>query len=158
MVTTYPPLYSLSVADLMSSDVVVIPREMSLRGAARLLSRAAISGAPVVDADGRCVGVLSSTDFMHVLDGGPRSARVPSPCFCSEWQSVNVEALPTENVATYMTPDPVTVTPAVLVRDLARALRDAHVHRAIVVDERGRPIGVVTSTDVLAAVARSPDE
>jgi CBS-domain-containing membrane protein len=30
---------------------------------------------------------------------------------------------------------------------------DAPIHRVLVVDERGRPVGIVSSTDVLAAVA-----
>jgi len=30
---------------------------------------------------------------------------------------------------------------------------DAHIHRVIVVDEQQRPVGVVSSTDILSAVA-----
>jgi predicted transcriptional regulator len=32
---------------------------------------------------------------------------------------------------------------------------DAHIHRVLVVDDQNRPCGIVTSTDVLAAVARA---
>jgi CBS-domain-containing membrane protein len=35
---------------------------------------------------------------------------------------------------------------------------DGHIHRIIVVDEERRPIGVVASTDLLAAVAYAEDE
>ena len=59
---------SLTASDLMSRAVLVIPHEMSLRGAARLLSRTHLSGAPVVDCDGHCVGVLSTTDFMRFIE------------------------------------------------------------------------------------------
>jgi CBS domain-containing protein len=52
-----------------------------------------------------------------------------------------------------MTPDPVTAQPATSIRVLARMMIDAHIHRIIVVDEGRRPIGVVSSTDVLAALA-----
>jgi predicted transcriptional regulator len=37
--------------------------------------------------------------------------------------------------------------------DLARMMIDAHIHRLIVVDDAGRPAGVVSSTDLLAALA-----
>jgi CBS domain-containing protein len=37
---------------------------MSLRAAAQLLMHDRISGAPVVDDAGRCIGVLSSSDFV----------------------------------------------------------------------------------------------
>ena len=43
------PLACLTAADLMSRDLVLVPQEMSLQGAAHLLSRSHVSGAPVVD-------------------------------------------------------------------------------------------------------------
>jgi predicted transcriptional regulator len=52
-----------------------------------------------------------------------------------------------------MAPDS-TVEAEALLSALARAVVDAHVPRLIVVDERHRPIGTVSSLDVLAALAR----
>lgn len=37
--------------------------------------------------------------------------------------------------------------------ELARMMTDAHLHRLVVVDAQGRPVGIVSSTDVLAALA-----
>lgn len=64
MTTALTDLFALTAADVMSRDLVVIPREMSLEGAARMLSRSGVTGAPVIDSEGRCIGVLSATDFM----------------------------------------------------------------------------------------------
>jgi CBS domain-containing protein len=72
----------------------------------------------------------------------------------ADWQVMNVEQLPTENVGRFMTPDPVTVTIDTPLPKLAQKMVDAHVHRVIVVDRRNRPVGIVSSTDILAAVAR----
>jgi CBS domain-containing protein len=52
-----------------------------------------------------------------------------------------------------MTPNPVTVAPSTPIGDLAGRMVEHHIHRVIVVDEADRPIGVVSSTDVLNAVA-----
>ena len=52
-----------------------------------------------------------------------------------------------------MTPDPVTVKPETSILALARMMVDAHIHRVIVVDKERRPIGIVSSTDLLAALA-----
>jgi predicted transcriptional regulator len=68
MVTANKSLMSLCAADIMSRNIVMIPREMSLQGAARMLSRASVTGAPIVDDKGRCIGVLSATDFMHSIE------------------------------------------------------------------------------------------
>jgi CBS domain-containing protein len=34
---------------------------------------------------------------------------------------------------------------------------DAHIHRIVVTDDDRSPVGIVTSTDILGAVARSTD-
>jgi CBS domain-containing protein len=52
-----------------------------------------------------------------------------------------------------MTPDPVMAAPTTGIRELARTMLDAHVHRVIIVNEVEQPIGIVSSMDVLAAVA-----
>lgn len=39
------------------------------------------------------------------------------------------------------------------IRELARQMIDAHIHRIIVVDDENRPLGIVSSTDLLAALA-----
>jgi CBS domain-containing protein len=146
----------LTAADLMSTAVVAIPRAMSLRGAAHLLSQASISGAPVVDDGGRCIGVISATDFVSWAEKGDRARHGPrEECWCphSAWEIGNIDQVPTDEVGQYMTLDPVTVPPGISLVAIARMMTDAHIHRVIVVDAQGRPIGVVSSTDILATVA-----
>src|SRR5438105_6237492 len=115
MSTPSKQLQNLTASNLMSQAVVVIPREMTLRGAARLFSRTRVTGAPVVDCEGHCVGVLSSTDFMHFVEqnenSGPRHD-LPRQEFYSASQLVDPEALPFDQVAAYMTADPVTACAA----------------------------------------------
>jgi len=157
MVTLEKPFLSLTAADLMSRTVIMVPQDMSLRAAAHLLSQHRVSGAPVVDARGRCTGVLSSTDFMHFLEN-EELARHPHgqswPAVYSAWQVVDSNALPVDKVSTYMTADPVMTTSATSIGTLAQQMLNAHIHRIVVVDEEQRPIGIVSSTDILAALAQ----
>jgi predicted transcriptional regulator len=153
MVATLRPLLSRTADDLMSQPVLLIPREMSLTGAAHLLTQANVSGAPVVDDEGRCVGVLSTTDFMHLAEKDklpPHAEQKP----VYSWQIVDSECDPQESVENFMNRDPVTVTQDTHVGDIARKMIDAHIHRVFVVDDRNHPIGVVSSTDILGAVAQ----
>ena len=154
---TTKPLPALTAADVMSHHVMAIPQQTSLRAAAHQLVQARVSGAPVIDERGRCVGVLSTTDLARWLDRGEQAARRPAAarCFCSEWEVIDPEGLPHDPVSRYMTADPVTATAGTRLGELARRMIDAHVHRIIIADDEGRPIGIVSSTDVLAAVARS---
>ena len=161
MRTALKPLQQLTAADLMSTDVTAIPQHMSLRGAAHLLARFEISGAPVVDEQGRCVGVLSATDFVNWTDKGERAVRRDRNETCvaahSAWQMLEEKDLPVDEVHHYMTPDPVTITPLTPIGESARKMRDAHIHRLIVTDKEGKPVGVVSSTDLMAAMAGTDD-
>jgi len=157
MLTSAKSLSAMTARELMSHEVIAVPQHMSLQGAARLLAESQISGAPVIDEEGRCVGVLSSNDFLRWARGNHHAEKVQceSVTVCSDWQMLDVESLPEDEVRTYMTPDPVTVGPETSVLDLARMMLDAHIHRVIVVDKERRPIGIVASTDFVAAVAYS---
>lgn len=107
-----------------------------MREAGRLLLLHQISGLPVVEADGTCVGVLSTTDFLR-------------------WQITNVEQSPTGEVGQYMTLDPATVTADTPLTELAQRMADAHIHRVLVVDRLYRLVGIISSTDVLAGIVRA---
>jgi CBS-domain-containing membrane protein len=145
------PLFTLTAADVMTRDVVSIPTKLSVRGAAHRLLRAQISGAPVVDPDGRCVGVLSAIDLMRWVEEGPPP---PPAAGASPWQLGALADVPVQTVADHMTADLVTATPDMSLGELARRMLDARVHRMVVLDEEGRPVGIITSTDLLAVLAR----
>lgn len=161
MLATTDELLGLTAGQLMSRDVIVIPERMTLRGAAAVLRQAGVSGAPVVDAEGRCTGVLSATDFVRRAEGAVPSALLPCPCGQSphsDWEIMDVETVAADEVRACMTRDPVMVGPETGIGELARMMLDAHIHRVIVTDIGGKPIGIVSSTDVLAAVARMSQE
>jgi CBS domain-containing protein len=200
------PLQALTAADLMNPDVIRLPEGMPLRDAARLLLQNQVSGAPVVDAQGKCVGVFSAIDFLRLSQiraDAIRPASPPLPITCSfqakhrtfdgkevtlctlppgvcpiqvkqeepggeklvvcsqphcvlaDWQIVQLEKLPTDEVRRFMTPDPVTARPTTSIRVVARMMIDAHIHRVVVVDEKRRPIGIVSSTNLLSALTFS---
>jgi CBS domain-containing membrane protein len=151
--TATRPFLALTAADLMSTPVRTIPQETSLREAAQLFTQEHISGAPVVDADGRCVGVLSSSDFVSWVskDGNGKVTH-----FIAPWgETIDIDESPDDEIRHYMTTQPIMVAPTMPIGDLAQKMVDAHIHRVLVVGDEGQPHGVVTSTDILAAVARS---
>jgi CBS-domain-containing membrane protein len=155
------PFVRLTADDVMSRPVERIPQNMPIAKAASILSRGQISGAPVVDEAGCCVGILAATDFVHWAENcGPAGVANGGKCTSmgTHGQVVKTEIHPEDEVAWFMTPDPVTAAPSTPIRELAQMMLDAHIHRVIVVDEDRRPIGIVTSTDILAVVARLDEE
>ena len=160
---------ALTARDLMNCEVAIVPLEMGMQAAARSLNQMHVSGAPVVDKQGCCVGVLSSNDFVsccaanrsHCAKHRAETNRglCTSPdCVGSDWQMVDTVASAEGLVRDYMTSDPVTAGPETSIFELARMMVDARVHRLIIVDDQFCPIGIVSTTDIVAAVARSEQE
>lgn len=202
MVTHRKPLFELTAGDLMCRNLVTVRDGMPLRDAAQLLIRSSVHGVPVVDATGRCVGVLSMTDLarwavkpadplapppacsyqerLHGLGGGRKVlCRLPfgtcslqgcqtgpggrTDTVCREpdgvptdWQVVDLDALPADDVRHHMTADPVTVNEGADIRTIARLMMDALIHRVVVTDDQNRPVGVVSGTDLIAALVYAP--
>lgn len=150
--------FNLTAQDLMSREVLTIPQDASLDVATQMLAQAQIGGAPVVDGQGRCVGEFAATALAHrsqLEQRARRTAPAVPGCVCSDWEVVehDRDALPPDAVSWYMKADPVLVQPSTPVGELARMMVEAHAHRLIVAGADGRPTGVVSATDVMAAVA-----
>jgi CBS-domain-containing membrane protein len=155
MMTLNRTLFELTAADLMSRDVVCIPASTSLRNAARMLVEAGVSGAPVLDEEGRCLGVLSQTDLTRFLaqNDAAASAHHEEEVFTADWQVADVDALPGDAVSRYLTRGAITVPSQTPIAELAALMCDARVHRVLIADGRGTVVGIVSSLDVLRAVA-----
>lgn len=136
-------LLTLKVKDAMTRQVVCVEQDQYLSDAARLFVEKGISGAPVVDAHGRCVGVLSAIDYVKreqvLLGKGPDPAA-------------------DDRVADEMSARPRSVRPEQTLLTAARMMCEKHVHRLPVLDRDGKPTGLITSMDIVAALVNAIDE
>jgi CBS domain-containing protein len=119
----------------MQSKVKTLPCETSIAEAVVSLADAHVSGMPVVDGSGRMVGVVSTSDVLMAEAEGPHRRQPYDTA-----------------VQDIMTPRPFTVAPDDDVREAARQMLYADVHR-LFVTEGDRLIGVISTTDVVRAVA-----
>jgi CBS domain-containing protein len=60
--------------DIMTTDVITVDPDMTVQDLAKLLAERGISGAPVVDASGRLVGIVSEGDLCTALKSALRAA------------------------------------------------------------------------------------
>ena len=128
--------------DVMSSPAVTLHPDRSARDAAKVLSANGFTAAPVVDGNGRLLGMVTAADLL-----GDRVRRGSQP---------SAELLASTSAATVgqaMTRPDTGVTPDTDVRDVARMMLAEHVHSIPVVDAMG-VIGVLTRRDLLKPVAR----
>jgi CBS domain-containing protein len=77
-------------------------------------------------------------------------------CFLAPWgELINIDDAPENEIRCYMTAPVIAVGPGTSIGELAQKMVDAHIHRVLVVVEQDRPRGIVTSMDILAAVAQA---
>ncbi len=129
----------MTVAELMQHNVRTVGSDASIAEVVLSLADAHVSGLPVVDGGGRLIGVVSSSDVLTA------EAEVESA-------DARRELLENTMVREIMTPRPFTVAPTDDVREAARQMLYADVHR-LFVTEGDQVIGVISTTDIVRAVA-----
>ncbi len=150
---------TVTVADIMTTDPIVVQSETPLSQAIQILAERRISGLPVVDQSGKLVGVISETDLMWQETG------VRSPAFITILDSVIFLENPAKHeeelhkalgqtVGEVMTKKAiVTITADRSLQEAAQLMRDRNVHRLPVVDAAGQVVGIVTRGDIIRHMA-----
>jgi CBS domain-containing protein len=137
------------VRELMATTVASVDAQSSLAEAVRLLAARRVSALPVVDEVGRVVGILSEADVLRLqIVQDPRAHLAPtSPP--EPWPAT---------VSAVMTPDPVTAPAGSDVSLVALTMADTGWKSLPVVDDHHRLVGMVSRSDVIAALSTSDEE
>lgn len=139
---TLEPSAIPTVGELMTPDPIVIDESATLDDAVRMLEENEITGLPVVDRDGVLVGVISHTDIVR--------ARAVAHLW-HRWPGLRVRHL--------MHAPALTADRDMNMEEAAQLMERAHVHRLVVVgDDQLTPIGVISTTDVVRALAHRPTD
>lgn len=127
-----------TVRDAMTKGTINIAADAPPDEAARLLDTHHISGLPVVDRDGRLVGVLSQTDLLR--------ARVIDHLWAT---------LPGLAVRHLMSTPAVTVSEDLPLDEAASLMEVRRIHRLVVVADDGcTPVGMLSVSDLIHELAR----
>lgn len=128
------------VSRYMTTGVAAVTADSSLSEVARCLAERRISGVPVIRSAGTIAGVVTRSDLLHagqfeaVERGGARALRLP------ERRAIELVTRP-----------PHVCSPETTLRDAARELVRHRIHRLFVVED-DRPVGVISTLDLVAAV------
>lgn len=133
--------------DLMREWRVTLPPGMSVTAAAGLLAAVGADAAPVVDSNGRCVGLFTASDYRRWL-----TVEAPVTDVFSAWQMV----APGDKVRDHMTRRFGIATPEVGISELLLRLRATADPFLVVLDQEERPVGLVCGLDILVAEANAP--
>lgn len=141
------------VRDVMTGDVVAVGPDTTFKHIAELLITHGISAVPVVDDQGRPIGVVSEADLLPKQEYAP-GRRGPLRVRLDPVHRAKVEATRAREL---MTQAPIAVRPGTSVAAAARHLLHQHVKRLLVVDDQGRLVGVVSRRDLLRGFLRGDD-
>lgn len=159
--------------DLMHTELIRLDADASLTSAVETLNDAGVSGAPVVDASERLVGVFTLRDAARgeVEAGGSYGQREVSAPAVPDWDEDDLdEGERIERVVSmrddygpgntgvacvgdWMNPNVLSVTPDAELREVCRVMADERIHRVFVVEGR-KLVGVISALDVVAHVAQ----
>jgi len=141
-------LNTLKAADLMSKPVQTIDQEMELVKAAAMLAEKNNSGAPVVDHDGKVVGVVSEKDFLKEMGFGATPSFMQIANHCLNDKSCMIGKLRQRTVADIMTKPAITAGPEFTVGEISALFAEKKINRLPIISTDGQPIGIVTRTDL----------
>jgi CBS domain-containing protein len=130
-----PSLDAVRVRDYMATQLMTFSPDTEVMSAVHQLVNSGHSGAPVVDAQGRLIGMLSEKDCLNIAMVAAQDTCVAGP------------------VSQYMSRDVRTVGSDLSITQLATLfLNNSHFRRYPVVDE-GKLVGQISRTDVLRAIS-----
>jgi CBS domain-containing protein len=145
----------MNVATLMSTNIVSVLPSTTLADAVRIMLAQRVSGLPVLEGDGRLVGMITEGDLLRrtELESEGKQPSWLKAFLTPSRVAADYVATHGRHVSEVMTPNPIHVTPATDLAEVARLMLHKHVKRLPVV-EAGRMVGIVSRSDVLRALAR----
>ena len=161
-------LTHVTAKDMMQAKVLTLAVDASVLEAIEVFEDEKISGAPVVDAGGNLVGVLSLHDIArkeHVLRGrlvtdrtddltGDEEGSDRAPWDVEQYgrDDYSREVLGDERVADWMNPKVITLPPEASLKEVCRTMAGESIHR-VVVTEGARVVGIISTLDIVRLLA-----
>lgn len=148
----------LCAADIMQREVVSVRASDTVEEVERILADAGVSGVPVLAADGKVLGVLSTSDLVERYANREDPAGMPLTSVDDDGNDITLEPGTRDalrlTAADMMTPEAETIAPDTNLREVARRMVDGGIHRLLVVED-GRLAGILSTIDILRALADS---
>ena len=144
------------VTDLMTTRVVFVPPELSLKDAATVLVENGISGVPVVSG-GAVVGVLSEADIVEEEQGAPAGRKRWLGWVVGNERDTFDARLAALTAGDAMSAPAITIEPWRPASTAATLMTRGRIKRLPVV-QNGKLVGIVTRSDLVRAFARGDEE
>jgi CBS-domain-containing membrane protein len=141
------------VREVMTQDVVTVDEHAAFKEVARLLTERRVSALPVLDGEGRVVGIVSEADLLlkEEFPERPPEARL----FQGRRRRDTRAKAAGGTAAELMTSPAITIGPDASVAEAARLLHRHQIKRLPVLDPAGPLLGIVSRADLLTVFLRA---
>jgi CBS domain-containing protein len=148
---------SVTVKDVMTTRVVSVGKDASFREMAVALREHRVSAFPVVDGDGKVIGVVSEADMLakEALGSEPQGMPGMITGLLRHKEHAKARGITAGDL---MSSPPVTVTPEDTLEHAAKLMYTRKVKRLPVVDSGAHLVGIISRADVLSVFDRSDEE
>ena len=157
-----------TATDIMQRHVVTLGPQDTVHDAMLVLTEHHVSGLPIVDPHNHCIGVLSTSDVLALVEDEAESATAPESDRLRSWfnpetmkweyyslSSAHLDEYGSLLIKDVMTRDPVTVRPQTPTAEVAQTMEEHGIHRVFVVDEEKKLHGVISAFDFVRLAAQS---
>ncbi len=150
-----------TVAEVMTPDPAVVKADDSLQTAIALLVEKKISALPVVDAQGKLVGIISDSDLTWQetgVDTPPYIMLLDSVIYLQNPAKHDAEIHKAlgQTVGEVMSKKVYTIHPEKIVREAAHLMHEKHVGRLpVIAQDSEKVIGIITQGDIIRAMAQA---
>jgi CBS domain-containing protein len=141
----------MKAGDVMTTGAATVHAHASLAEAARILIENRISGLPVVDADGKLVGIVTEHDFLRREHG--KRPRWLDVLLADNAGQITARELNERRVEDVMSRNPVSVGPETPI-EVIYQLMEGHKVKRIPVVTKGKVVGIVSRANLLQAMMR----
>lgn len=151
----------LKAKDIMTKDVVTVSPDTTVEELGRLFIEKGISGAPVVDADGRLFGIVTENDLIS------KNSRLHIPTILRLFDAyiplgtskleTEIKRMTASTVGEVCTRKVVTINEETLIDEIATIMNDKRIHLLPVLKD-GRVVGIVGKKDLIKGIAGEASE
>jgi CBS-domain-containing membrane protein len=144
----------MKARDVMVAPVITATPQASIKSVAETFLRHQISAVPVVDNDGKVVGVISEGDLLHRSEAGTEKqypwwlrAFLGPDALANEYVKAHAR-----KVTDAMTRQVITASPETPLHEIA-ALLEKHSIKRVPIIENGQLVGIVSRANLVQAIA-----
>lgn len=147
----------IKISDIMTKNVETVSPADSIKDAVNLMMDSKLSTIPVINSEYQCVGILSRSDLteMFLQEDNELSQALDTDLIALKWLQQSLDTSEVRQVKELMSYEVATIRSDESLMHACKEMARLQVHHLPVVDDSDTVVGIVSTFDVVAAIAKA---